>query len=284
MKKLLVSCLMCMFACNMAMAESVIFMGMLIDESKVDYSDEYFTRGTISYDSDNNVLTLNNVDITSDRRSAVIRFDSDIKDFTIKLVGENHIAYGGPFILHSGNANFTIEGPGSLDFSTSDIRGIELGGFDKEGECFLTIKDCDIKIKAEKQSIFGSQGDSQEKGVLTVIFDNAHAELYGYSVTTWMTFYDSAITTIKDIILKNCTYTEPAAPYVGTYFGSNCLLEDVDGEARGVQKLVITPGSAGIRQQTIKNNPTTIKRVNNRNQLEIEKNGHIYNETGNKIK
>lgn len=279
MRKLLLSCFMCLMACNMAMAEKFNFANMSINKSLTDYSDENFTRGTISYDFDNNVLTLNNVDITFWKNSTLIFIPDEVKDFTIKLIGENRVVSDGSFLAHSAAGNVTIEGTGSLDANLSYNRGIVIGDWSNGGESSLTVKDCNIKIKTDGHSIVGSQADTEDKGVLTVTFDNAYAELYGYSVTTWMTFYYPAITAIKDVILENCTYTEPSAPYIGKYFGTNSIVEDVDGETCGVQKLVISPNSVGIRQQSV-NSSTAIKRVNNLNQLEIERNGHIYNVMG----
>lgn len=97
---------------------------------------DVFGNGTVSYDPDRNILTLNNYSYTGDGTASISNAtigdaclgykgsETRSETLTIKLVGTNRLTFNGRSTFSNGiyiqRANLVIEGPGSL---TVDVAG-----------------------------------------------------------------------------------------------------------------------------------------------------------------
>ena len=134
--------------------------------------------GTITYDPDANVLTLNNASITTAANNA-IRVEAALPGLNIKLVGENAITMTNPNkiainFLNSDGA--VIEGPGKLHFNNASAA-IYLSSGSGTGDHRATIRNCEIS--ANDPTTYGPSGTSiqEDDGDANLTIENATVRL-----------------------------------------------------------------------------------------------------------
>ena len=134
--------------------------------------------GTITYDPEANVLTLDNATITAATANA-IRVEADLPGLNIKLVGENTITMTNPGkiavnIFNSDGA--VIEGPGKLHFNNASAA-IYLSSGPGSGDHRATIRNCEIS--ANDPTTYSPSGTSiqEDDGDANLTIENATVRL-----------------------------------------------------------------------------------------------------------
>jgi|GEM_PF-2930915 len=136
--------------------------------------------GTITYDPENRILTLNNATIECSTTNVVVFNNSQIPDFTIQLIGENRIAYTGSdykSAIYMGNGlsstfALTITGEGVLNLASTNWYGIHTANGGS-----VTISHTTLNV--DVLSFYNSIGDNNNARV-ALVFDSANATLAGH--------------------------------------------------------------------------------------------------------
>ena len=138
--------------------------------------------GTVKYDPDNKVLTLEDATISSDNDYAI---NSYIDDLTIKVIGENNLTTKRMGTVWT-NGSLSIIGTGVLNVKSNDNHAIRLV------EADLTIENCTVNFEGH---VCGIQGEDSK---LTI--KNA-------TVTAVGNF--GSIRGIKELDLEGCDIIRP---------------------------------------------------------------------------
>ena len=118
------------------------FLNLMVDGIPVttDIADDVLGDGTVSYDVANNILTLNNANLTH----ANAGVSTTINDMTIKLVGSNIISASQMAINAYACNHLIVEGPGTLSVdSTMDVIEV-CGTLEIRGGCSIYANACNI--------------------------------------------------------------------------------------------------------------------------------------------
>ncbi|MBP5561355.1 MAG: hypothetical protein J6X70_06115 [Muribaculaceae bacterium] len=164
----------------------------------------YINSGTASYDPDENVLTLDNLEIETDSRNGGIQ--AEIANMTVQLVGDNTITLTGTNnnaigISFNESSGVTVTGGGSLTMSGGNSGNIMfLNTHQPVDSVMFTIKDCTVNATP--------YSDDYEEN-LTV--DNATLRGTGLSIG-------------HTLVLKDCYVAKPAG--ASFEYGMFCI----DGE------------------------------------------------------
>ena len=142
--------------------------------------------GTVKYDPDNNILTLENTTINAGGGFAIL---SESDDLTIKVIGTNNITsenYSAVNLYSSA----TITGGGTLRVDCTDETSIYAISTDR----LLTIKDCTVNAKGRRNGIKGNNSP--------LVIKNATVTAEGRE--------EGSICDFKEIALEGCAITRPA--------------------------------------------------------------------------
>ena len=142
--------------------------------------------GTVKYDPDNNILTLENATINAGGGFAIL---SESDDLTIKVIGTNNITsenYSAVNLYSSA----TITGGGTLRVDCTDETSIYAISTDR----LLTIKDCTVNAKGRRNGIKGNNSP--------LVIKNATVTAEGRE--------EGSICDFKEITLEGCAITQPA--------------------------------------------------------------------------
>ncbi len=178
--------------------------------------------GTVSYDNDTKILTLDNATINTDNMAIK---NENIADLQIKLIGNNNLTSENNSTV-SFNANTEINGDGSLIVTSNWINN-DVAAIDITGGSVLTIKNCKIEASSESFGIAGwNEGES-------LVINNAMVKATGK--------YGS-IGSIDNLTLIDCTITSPE----GAVFNEdeNYI---VDSEGNYVTEQVVIEPTTGIQ-------------------------------------
>ena len=147
------------------------------------------SAGTVSYNSDNKTLTLNDASLSTTGNIACIY--STIDGMIIEVIGNNTLNGNGwsPISLEGDNSA-TIEGSGTLNINNSANNG---GIFIRNG--LLNIKNCTLNVTA------GDRGISSPSGEKTLTFDRATVSATGTN--------GGSIVGFKQIDFINCDIIQP---------------------------------------------------------------------------
>ena len=177
--------------------------------------------GAMTFDPNTFTLTLKNAVINTERKCFAIRYDNERPNFTIRLLGENHIiTNGSPFGILK--APTTITGGGTLDMLTAySIAGDS-----------LTFDDCTINIKSyDYAAITGCDTYTVDRSVLTIRNSDFTAELVD-KTESYGCF--GTISSELHFILDGCEIVQP----VGAAFDDTLHAVAINGEPT-MSKVVI---------------------------------------------
>ena len=167
-------------------------------------------EGTVKYDPDNKILTLEGATLNAERNC----IKSGINGLTIKVGGTNELDAGSVAAI-SVTAPATITGGGTLNATSRSDCGILTWNTN------LTIKDCIVNAKGK----WGIAGDIGSKEKLLISKATVTAE-----------GWDGSICFLKEITLEGCAITQPAGAVVDNSQGAVVLNgEIVKSEVKIVQ-------------------------------------------------
>lgn len=180
-----------------------------------DLTSIYGVSGSASYDPDTKTLTLDNATIERNSTDGTGIVNKTVSDFTVKLIGKNTVTADlASMVL---NQTSTITGDGSLHLTSKRFCGLDMEG------ASVTIDNTSLFVKGG-YGIAGFIGAESE--VLTV--RNSYVEAEGSG--------SGSITLISNLILDNCTITQP----VGAEFDADQKAVVLNGEVFK-SKVVIEP-------------------------------------------
>lgn len=185
--------LFCVFVYSFANAQ-LIFNISFADNFITSDNASYFAceklQGKVNYNIEENILTLDNIDLQGD---LTINFcDSieevvDIANLTINLIGNNNI-YNASFKANM-LRKLTLAGNGSLN--------IEDGSFIIEDSTDVFLQNCSLKVINEKDAI--NMGDNN----LTI----SDADVYSSAL-----FSNYALTRFENLYMEKCEIIKPKNP------------------------------------------------------------------------
>lgn len=185
--------LFCVFVYSFANAQ-LIFNISFADNFITSDNASYFAceklQGKVNYNIEENILTLDNIDLQGD---LTINFcDSieevvDIANLTINLIGNNNI-YNASFKANM-LRKLTLAGNGSLN--------IEEGSFIIEDSTDVFLQNCSLKVINEKDAI--NMGDNN----LTI----SDADVYSSAL-----FSNYALTRFENLYMEKCEIIKPKNP------------------------------------------------------------------------
>lgn len=185
--------LFCVFVYSFANAQ-LIFNISFADNFITSDNASYFAceklQGKVNYNIEENILTLDNIDLQGD---LTINFcDSieevvDIANLTINLIGNNNI-YNASFKANM-LRKLTLAGYGSLN--------IEEGSFIIEDSTDVFLQNCSLKVINEKDAI--NMGDNN----LTI----SDADVYSSAL-----FSNYALTRFENLYMEKCEIIKPKNP------------------------------------------------------------------------
>ncbi|MGP1465577.1 MAG: DUF2436 domain-containing protein [Prevotella koreensis] len=143
--------------------------------------------GTVKYNPDNKVLTLEDATISSSDAVAIISY---IDDLTIKVIGENNLTTEEWVTVRAGDP-LSIIGTGVLNVKSNDFNAIILD------KAELTIENCTVNVEGKEYGIKGRPSAKDNK--LTI--KNATVTAVG---TT-----DGSICNIDELDLEGCGIIRP---------------------------------------------------------------------------
>lgn len=185
-----------------------------------DLTSIYGVSGSASYDPDTKTLTLDNATIERNSTDGTGIVNKTVSDFTVKLIGKNTVTADlASMVL---NQTSTITGDGSLHLTSKRFCGLDMEG------ASVTIDNTSLFVKGG-YGIAGFIGAESE--VLTV--RNSYVEAEGSG--------SGSITLISNLILDNCTITQP----VGAEFDADQKAVVLNGEVFK-SKVVIEPVNNSI--------------------------------------
>ena len=153
-------------------------------------------EGTVSYDPDSKILTLEGAKLNAEKG-----IWSKIDGITIKVSGINELNAEKSAAV-AVNAPTTITGGGTLNAKSRSDCGIYAKGTD------LTIKDCIVNAKG-KWGIAGYEGSNEK-----LLISKATVTAEGW---------DGSICFLKEITLEDCAITQPAGAVVDNSQGAVVL-------------------------------------------------------------
>ena len=144
-------------------------------------------EGTVSYDPDSKILTLEGATLNVDVEENICCIWSKIDGLTIKVSGTNELnAKDAAIVVY---APTTITGGGTLNVKSEEYAAIYAGGTN------LTIKDCIVNAKG-CWGIAGYNGSNEK-----LLISKATVTAEGRA---------GSICDFKEIMLKDCAITQPA--------------------------------------------------------------------------
>lgn len=183
----------CVFVYSFANAQ-LIFNISFADNFITSDNASYFAceklQGRVSYNIEENILTLENIDLQGDLS---INFcDSieevvDIANLTINLIGNNNIS----------NASFKANMLRKLTLAGSGSLNIEEGSFIIGDSTDVFLQDCSLKVINEKDAI--NMGDNN----LTIF----NADVYSSAL-----FSNYALTRFENLYMEKCEIIKPENP------------------------------------------------------------------------
>lgn len=185
--------LFCLFVYSFTNAQLVFnisFADSFITSDNASCFDCEKLQGRVNYNTEENVLTLENIALQG---NLSLNFcDSveeivDITNLTINLIGDNNIY----------NANFQANKLLNLNIVGSGSLSIKEGGFIIGDSTNVFLQDCTIKVTNEKDAI--NMGDNN----LTI----CNADVYSSSL-----FSNFALTRFENLYLEKCEITTPKNP------------------------------------------------------------------------
>lgn len=180
-----------------------------------DLTSIYGVSGSASYDPDTKTLTLDNATIDRNSTDGTGIVNKTVSDFTVKLIGNNTVTADlASMVL---NQTSTITGDGSLHLTSKRFCGLDMES------ASVTINNTSLFVKGG-YGIAGFIGAETE--VLTV--RNSYVEAEGFG--------SGSISLISDLILDNCSITQP----VGAEFDADQKAVVLNGELLK-SKVVIEP-------------------------------------------
>ena len=177
-------------------------------------------EGTVKYDPDSKILTLQNTKLNVEDENAIW---SDIDGLTIKVSGTNELNAGETAIIVY--APTTLTGGGTLNAKSEKYTAIYAYETD------FTIKDCIVNAKGN-YGIAGNNGSNEK-----LLISNATVRAEGEA---------GSICDFKEITLEDCAITQPAGAVVDNSQGAVVLNGEIVKS-----EVVITRGSDGINTPTI---------------------------------
>ncbi len=189
-KLLFVFCAFVSYFTNAQLVFNISFADNFITSDNASYFVCNQMRGRVDYNIEENILTLENIDLQGD---LTINFcDSieevvDIVNLTINLIGNNNI-HNASFKANM-LRNLTITGSGSLN--------IEEGGFIIGDSTDVFVQNCSLKVVNEKDAI--NMGDNN----LTI----SNADIFSSAL-----FSNYALTRFENIYLEKCEIITPKNP------------------------------------------------------------------------
>ena len=167
-------------------------------------------EGTVKYDPDSKILTLQNTKLNVEDENAIW---SDIDGLTIKVSGTNELNAGETAIIVY--APTTLTGGGTLNAKSEKYTAIYAYETD------FTIKDCIVNAKGN-YGIAGNNGSNEK-----LLISNATVRAEGEA---------GSICDFKEITLEDCAITQPAGAVVDNSQGAVVLNgEIVKSEVKIVQ-------------------------------------------------
>ena len=167
-------------------------------------------EGTVKYDPDSKILTLQNTKLNVEDENAIW---SDIDGLTIKVSGTNELNAGETAIIVY--APTTLTGGGTLNAKSEKYTAIYAYETD------FTIKDCIVNAKGN-YGIAGNNGSNEK-----LLISNATVRAEGEA---------GSICDFKEITLEDCAITQPAGAVVDNSQGAVVLNgEIVTSEVKIVQ-------------------------------------------------
>ena len=149
------------------------------------------TSGTVTYNSDSKILTLNDATMSVSGSTACIL--SRINGLKIEVIGTNNLTGDdwSPISIEDDNS-CTIQGSGTLNVTNSAVN--DGGGiFLRNGD--LTISTCSVKVITGGAGIVGNTGEK------TLTISNANISTTGS--------FDGSIKGFKNLTLNNCVISQP---------------------------------------------------------------------------
>ena len=182
-----------------------LFVGtMVTDANKDDITFSGLSRGTVSYDPESKVLTLDNVRMDSDPGLIYNR----VPGLIVKLVGANSlVSYEEGVTLYS-DATFT--GSGSLQVTSAGSVGILID----EDYTELTIHDTTMNIYGAQGSVYGREGGEER----SVVVNNSNVVMHADPMVD-VTKY------LSDFELNNCHFFD-MNHYFDSSYGGICNYDD----------------------------------------------------------
>jgi len=142
--------------------------------------------GTVTFDPENKVLTLQNATINAEGYNAIM---SNIEGLTVKVVGNNDL--NSKYATVSFVAPMTITGGGTINVKSEGDCAIYANGTD------LTVENCTVNVKSGAYAIAGNSG-TREK--FTIKNATVTAEGIG----------NGSICDLAELIMVGCKITQPA--------------------------------------------------------------------------
>ena len=171
--------------------------------------------GTVTFDPENKVLTLQNATINAEGYNAIM---SNIEGLTVKVVGNNDL--NSKYATVSFTAPMTITGGGTANVKSEGDCAIYANGTD------CTIENCTVNVKSGAYAIAGNNGTSEK---FTVKNATVTAEGIG----------NGSICDLAELIMVGCKITQPA----GAAFDPSMHCVALNGEVVKA-KVVITDPTA----------------------------------------
>ncbi|HQB27714.1 MAG TPA: T9SS type A sorting domain-containing protein [Paludibacter sp.] len=164
--------------------------------------------GSVTYNSDNKTLMLNNANITIPNGANAIK--SGIEGLNIDVQGDNNSVNSDGWATIRFEKSAAIKGGGKLNVSHSAGQGWAIYAY---GSSVLTIDGCTVNATSTGRSITGDDG-----GTLTI--NNA---------TVTLTGPNGSITHFADINLNDCEISEPAGAVVSKGADNFYAVRDTSG-------------------------------------------------------
>ena len=113
-------------------------VGLTVADTELTWSNgsDLFGDGTVSYDYEQNILTLNNFTAPDNINYGILNY---VPNLTVKLIGVNSIPNAGSYGIQTVNADMVIEGPGTLNVYGSWCIEADYSNLTIQNQCVLNL-------------------------------------------------------------------------------------------------------------------------------------------------
>ena len=172
------------------------------------------TEGTISYDKDNKVLTLDGVEMTAPEGTDFIGVNTNVNGYTVStiaLTGTNKLTTNGHVFALAGDVTF--EGNGSLIATSNNGSGVSMYRYNNNASLTINVNNT-VKFFGKKYGVWGNATSSTTSDLILKKAGN-NSDYYFQGTTT------AAVKEFGNLTMTNMDF------YSGSTYGTpGCYFDD----------------------------------------------------------